>query len=86
MISDLISLRMSSVEMSSVCCVDTTIVSTRTGTTAPPSFLYSIVTCVFVSGRSQGKWPLRRAEAMAWFSLCEYTTVRGMSSGDSSEA
>jgi hypothetical protein len=54
--------------------------------TAPPSFLYSIVTWVLVSGLSHGRRPELRASFIAELSLCDRRTVRGSISGVSSVA
>ncbi len=51
------------------------------GTVAPPSFLYSTVTWVLESGRSQPRVPSRRAADMARLSLCESMRVMGIISG-----
>lgn len=76
-IFSLISFLSFSVVMASLCWALTTTVSTRMGMTAPPSFSYSIVTCVFVSGLSHGKLPLFRASFMALFNWWDNKTVRG---------
>ena len=48
--------RILSLETSGACCVEMRMVCTRSGTTAPPSFLYSTVTCVVGGWGGVGGW------------------------------
>ena len=53
-------------EEASRTCVEMRTVCTRCGTTAPPSFLYSMVTCVLLSGNNHSNFLLSRCSCKAF--------------------